>query len=290
MTTPNYTNFGFERIIDNDDREEFDPRITPHTLANKIQSAIDSVISGCDDVDWSEDLITYSIIKELRIILMNYKIPAPMDGHPENKFDFEAYKLTGKAEQSHGDIAFIINRRIPGRRTPISGVAFYEAKASGVGYESHSYPSFKVQQLRRLVTNTPKLNYLIYNREKREVREGDWPISSAHYEKERSSFSSRKRVHALTIDANFLKQCRSIEFASLTVGQSFGDHFVKRVLSGHDLDYSRSVDKTIRRWLNCTRRSASLIISVSVHEETEEHFSTQLELPGLEKIEFPQLK
>jgi len=86
------------------------------------------------------------------------------------------------------------------------------------------------------------------------------------------------------IDANFLKNNRNIEFALRTIGLSFGSHFVQRVLSGRDLDYSRSVDKTIRRWLKYTRKSSPLIISVSILDSSGEHFDTQLELPGFEKI------
>lgn len=98
-----------------------------------------------------------------------------------------------------------------------------------------------------------------------------------------------KKIHAITIDANFLKQCRNIHAASITVGQSFGIHFVKRVLSGRDLDYSRSIEETIRRWLKCTKRSAPLVISVSVQEKTYREFPAMIELSGFEKVTPPQL-
>ena len=288
MNAPNYEEFGFERESEHDDREEFNHALTPQVLANNIQGVVDSLISRCEDVDWNEDLISFSIVKELRKILMSYKLPDIVEGSAESKFNFEAYKLTGKAEQSHGDIAFIVTRKLPGDGALVSGVAFYEAKASGTGYESYGYPSFDVQQLRRLVTNTPKLSYLFYSREKRDVGATDWPMSSPYYKEAKWRHTDRNRVHALTIDANFLKQCRSIDTASLTFGQRFGDHFVQRVLSGRDLDYSRSVEQTIRRWLKCTKRSAPLVVSVSVFEEKEEHFSTQLKLPGLEKVKFSE--
>jgi hypothetical protein len=260
-----------------DYREEFDPARTPNILADEIQACVDDIISKCRDVDWSEDLISYKIIEQLRYILARYKLPDIEDGLSGNKFNMEVYKLTGKAEQSHGDIAFIVNRFILGQEKPISGVAFYEAKASGNGYEQYRYPSFDIQQLRKLVTNTPKLSYLIYNREAQEIRMNDWLSDDI------------KKFHAITIDANFLKQCRNIHAASITVGQSFGIHFVKRVLSGRDLDYSRSIEETIRRWLKCTKRSAPLVISVSVQEKTYREFPAMIELSGFEKVTLPQL-
>lgn len=292
MSLPNYFAYGvervpesddrIERILELDDREEFDPLVTPDLLAEKIQNVVDSIISSCDDVDWSEDLISFNIVKELREVLAYYKLPRMLNMEPENKFNFEAYKLTGKAEQTHGDIAFVISRKIYGSK-PVSGVAFYEAKASGIGYKSDMYPSFNIQQLRRLVTHTPKLSYLLYNRKSRRVVNDKWPIFTS------DSKGYENQVHAITIDANFLKQYRSISEASMAFGQSFGYHFVQRVLSGRDLDYSRPVDETIRRWLKHTKRSAPLIISVSVFEEKEEHFSTQLELPGYEVVKFPEV-
>lgn len=114
-------------------------------------------------------------------------------------------------------------------------------------------------------------------------------IKTSHYEEERLGYAFHNRFNAVTVDANFLKQCRSIETALLAVGQSFGEHFVKRVLSGLDLDYSRSIEKTIRRWLKCTKRAAPLVVSVSVHEEKDEHFSGQLELPGFERLDISEL-
>lgn len=284
MAKIDYDEFGIQYEGNSDCRQEFDPLRTPRILADDIQTAIDYIISNIQDVDWNEDLITFKIVENLRSILASYKLPDVVNSYPSNKFSFEAYKLTGKAEQSHGDIAVIVTRKFIGKDIPISGVAFYEAKASSVGHEYCRYPSFCIQQLRRLVTHTPKLSYLIYNRQKQEVAISDWPLTEHEYNR-----SDCERVHAITIDANFLKQYRSIESASLAVGQSFGEHFVQRVLSGRDLDYSRPVGHTIRRWLKHTRRAAPLVISVSVYEAQNEQYSTQLELPGFEVVKFPEI-
>lgn len=266
-------------------RVEFDANETPHLISNQIQESLDKLISNCPDVDWNENLLTYKLIENLRYILSHYKMPGIIDDFSESKFNFEAYKLTGNAEKSHGDIAIVVTRKFGNRSKPISGVAFYEAKASEAGrYGSSNYPSFCIQQLRRLVTNTPKLNYLLYNKNKKKVNIRDWPTIEDHRE---WKFDG-SNANAIVIDANFLKECRNIEMATRAVGLPFGEHFVNRVLSGRELDYSRSVDKTIKRWLKHTRRSAPYVISVSIQEEFNEPFSNQLELPGFEKIEFPE--
>ena len=273
-----------------DPRVEFDAKTTPHMISSQIQSSVDEIISNCPEVDWNENLLTYKLIENLRYILSNYKMPGIIDYYSENKFNFEAYKLTGNAEQSHGDIAIVVNRKFGRSNKPISGVAFYEAKASALGlYRSSHYPSFCIQQLRRLVTNTPKLNYLLYSKESKKVNSRDWPTIEEPTSQYNEWNSDGSYANAITIDANFLKESRNLEMATRTVGLPFGEHFVNRVLSGRELDYSRSVDKTLKRWLKYTRRSAPYVISVSVQEEFSEPFTSQLELPGFERVEFPEL-
>lgn len=289
MTKIDYSDSDVEVMNDFDPRKEFDPKNTPNVIADQIQETVDEIISHCPDCDWNEDLITYKIVENLRNILSHYRLPDVENNYATDKFNLEAYKLTGKAEQSHGDMAVIITRKIPYGERLISGVAFYEAKASGSSYyESDRYPSFCIQQLRRLVTHTPKLNYLIYNKNKRKINNTNWP-SIEEYNKHDERNLNGEYVNALTIDANFLKQCRNIDVATNFVGQSFGRHFVDRVLSGRDLDYSRSVDETIRRWLKHTRRSAPIIVSVSVYEEPKDMFYTQLEFPEFERVRFSEL-
>ncbi len=293
VTKFDYAKFGFEREECEvpDFRKKFDPIQTPSELSSNIQKVVDQILSQCPDCDWQEDLLTFKVIEALRNVLAEYKLPnveSPFDGA---KFDFEAYKLTGKAEQTHGDIAVIITRLFPDKVKPVSGVAFYEAKASGSDhYERWSFPAFCVQQLRRLVSNTPKLTYLFYNKQSRQYNSTRWPGAPEDRERtETWGIYTGPEANAITVDANFLKQYRDVNSALSNVGECFGSHFVERILSGRDLDYSRNVDETIRRWLKVTRRASPLIISVSVYEDIAQTFSTQLELPGLEKVSFPEI-
>lgn len=125
-----------------------------------------------------------------------------------SKFDVEAYKLTGKAEQTHGDIAVVVSRSFPHSSHRVSGVGFYEAKARSL--VQYNYPSFSIQQLRRLVTSTQKLSYLLYSKESQVSDSKEWPTlqNPADYKYE------GKKYHALTADANLLKQCKDIDSAA----------------------------------------------------------------------------
>lgn len=284
MAKVDYSGFDIELERDLDKREEFDPRKTPYDMEQLIQGSVDRIINECPDVDWNENLITYKILESVRNILSNYKVPGFDCEFSENTFNLEAYKLTGNTEKFHGDIAFIITRRLSQHAEPISGVAFYEAKASASDRNSRKeYPSFCTNQLRRLVTHTPRLNYLLYSKNGCHIGNDNWPIIDDELSRD-FWMPNYNRVHAAVVDANFLKNNRRINFALKTIGLSFGSHFVQRVLSGRDLDYSRTVDKTIRRWLKCTRKSSPIIISVSILEKSGKHFGTQLELPGFERV------
>lgn len=268
-----------------DKRERFDSTSTPKILADHIQDNVDKIIKDCPNVDWSEDFLTYNIIKTIRETLSKYMIPNLSCESNISKFDLEAYKLTGIPERNHGDIAIVVTRLFS--HGPVTGVGFYEAKASSL--KKMGYPSFDYQQLRRLVTSTPKLTYLLYSKMPLSSISQEWPVS--HIKKD----AYDKSVYATTVDANFLKQYlknhrkhyKNIEGAMYSAGQSFGYHFVNKILSGRDLDYSRSPIKTIKRWLKTTRRSNALVVSITIQDGENQPIYTQLQLPGFDKMQLP---
>lgn len=269
-------------IVDYDYREKFDSIKTPLNLTNRLQDSVDKIIKECIDVDWNEDYLTYEVIKAIRYILSEYSIPSIKSDANKAKFDLEAYKLTGNAEQTHGDIAVVITRLFPNSTHSISGVGFYEAKAS---LRYGEFPAFSVQQLRRLVTHTPKLSYLLYDKEARFSSSQEWSLSEIDKSKLEQE---RDLVHSYTVDANFLKQCKNIGVAADMIGQSFGYHFVHKILSGRELDYSRSPIETIKRWLKVTRKTNPYIVSIAIQEEPTAERDIKLkplQLPEFTKLE-----
>lgn len=253
----------------------------PYTLTQKIQQAADGIINKCLDVDWNEDYLSLQLINIIRFILGSCVIENGQSNIPVQKFNVEAYKLTGQAEQSHGDIAVVITRSIAGEQL-VSGVGFYEAKASGA--IGDNYPSFSIQQMRRLVSSTPKLTYLLYNKNLQKLNNEEWANwdDSLGLDRGLRNFTY---AHTNTVDANFLKQCRDLKLASRIMGQSFGYHFVYRIMSGRDLDYSRPPLDAIRRWLKSTRRSNPFVVSIAIQEKEDIFVSGQLDLPGFEEIQ-----
>ena len=66
--------------------------------------------------------------------------------------------------------------------------------------------AFSFQQLRTLVTNTPKLSYLLYDKGSQFADSQEWPTSQ---ENENERFRG-KQFYVRTVDANFLKQYKSL--------------------------------------------------------------------------------
>ena len=265
-------------IIGFDSRDKFDSINSPQRLANQLQDAVDKIIQQCPDVDWNENYLSYQVVSAVRSLLSRDIFPNIEFHSGISKFDVEAYKLTGQAEETHGDIAIVVSRSFHGSGRPISGVGFYEAKASSLA--GHSYPAFSFQQLRHLVTNTPKLSYLLYDRNPQIADTQEWPTLQ---EKVDAPWDERKFC-VRTVDANFVKQHRSLENAAHVMAQSFGYHFVQKTLSGRELDYSRPPIETIRRWLKVTRRTTAFVVSIAVQEDSNKPAHAQLQLPGFEKL------
>lgn len=273
--------------IDLESREEFNSLISPRNIADELQKAVDKIIVTCPDVDWDENFLSYQVITAIRGILSQYKIPGTDNDLKLSKFDVEAYKLTGGAERTHGDLAVIVTHAFKKTGRIVSGVGFYEAKASALpNYYAKKYPAYSFQQLRKLVTNTPKLSYLLYDREASLAETQEWPTIAENLERWTLQ-DSQKPCHVRTVDANFVKQFKELDRAADSFGQSFGYHFVQKILSGRELDYSRPPVETIRRWLKSPRRTSALVISIVVQEGVNEPISAQIQLPYFETLSLP---
>lgn len=266
--------------------KRFDHHTTPDDLAVELQKEADEIITSCENVDWNEDRLSVNLVISIREILGKYIIPNLDCTSGLSKFDLEAYKITGEPEREHGDIAVIVTRSFGGEKT-ISGVGFYEAKAAHV--VTDNYSAFDVQQLRRLVSHTPKLSYLFYDKQGARCDEQEWPTEISHSSLEFGDAHNRRKTHVNTVDANFLKNCRDPHFAINAVGQPFGYHFVNHILSGRDLDYSRHPIDTIMRWRKVLKNSNAVVISITVQNDYENPIQTQLQLPGFETIKLPEL-
>lgn len=222
--------------------------ITAHDLVATLNDVVAREVERIDPTEWDEDHISFSLVRAVRAALAAAgRVHTGPSDHPVH-LHAEAYKATGALEKTHGDIAIAVTNA----RCGLTGLGFYEAKAAD---QEGRYPAFKMRQLRRLTSSTPRLSVLLYERKDRRVEDDDLAF------RELSRSSSRVRV----LGANLASRFPEPGFPFLHP-QSFGYHLVARYLSGRDLDYSREPAVALRRWLAATKRAPPLLVSVTISE------------------------
>jgi hypothetical protein len=254
-------------------------------IVDELNSTYDSEAAKVEYVDISEDSLSLKLVQSIRSVLTTPPIP---NEHPERDsgiyLDVQAYKATGRLEQTHGDIAIIVtdtDRRI-------TGTGFYEAKAE---FKDHLYPSYKMRQIQRLESNTPRLAIAIYELSAKPVSDDPidyslpWRESGEHYQ-------ARSRCRVLP--ASWVRQFSSLwQATNLMQPCSFGHHFVSKYLLGKDLDYSRPPTAAIDRWIRHTRRASPIILKIVISRspDFDIHDQPLPLLPGssLMSVDFTEL-
>jgi hypothetical protein len=225
-------------------------------IVDKLNSTYDSEAAKVEYVDISEDSLSLKLVQSIRSVLTTPPVPNEYPEHDSGIYlDVQAYKVTGRLEQTHGDIAIIVtdtDRRI-------TGTGFYEAKAE---FKDNLYPSYKMRQIQRLESNTPRLAIAIYELSAKSVSDDPidyslpWRESGGHYQA-----SSRCRV----LPASWVRGFSNLRDATDSMQPcSFGHHFVSKYLLGKDLDYSRPPTSAIDRWIRQTRRASPIILKIVI--------------------------
>jgi hypothetical protein len=132
-----------------------------HREFSRIDSVIESAISGCHPRSWNEDHISYSWLQALLKMGSQLSIPLPIG----LSVAWDAYKQDGVLEQDNGDIAFLVKLVFPNGNELI-GVGFLEAKRI---YESGKYDALKWAQLRRMNTNSTSHQLLLFDFEPQQI-------------------------------------------------------------------------------------------------------------------------
>jgi hypothetical protein len=106
---------------------------------------------------WREDQISTDILRDLRSAFQDVKVHGFRD---VIKVQWEPMKFDGKAENTYGDIAILVNVSL-NDGSFLEGVAFLEAKVKNPN--SGSFNALKKTQLQRLASNTPHSQLLMYD-------------------------------------------------------------------------------------------------------------------------------
>jgi hypothetical protein len=255
--------------------------IFPADLARELDYEVERLVASIESAEWDENSISYEIVKTIRQTLRRHSCirqPQSISRYPQedrgsNLFlDVEIYKVTGAPEQAHGDIAVVVRNEVLHR----AGVGFYEAKAQGV---AGNFPAFSRRQFQRLSTNTPLLSLLLYQRQPGSVSTDMYGVPRID-----QGLLGQNIGRVRVFRANVIRlfgDPSNIPWEA----ETFGSHFVRECLAGKALDYSRDPETAIRRWLSATKRTAPIVISITISRSlsaAEPHVS--LSLPNMEPV------
>jgi hypothetical protein len=234
-------------------------------VAHAINDAFARDTNSMDDVDRNEDLLSYKLIGAIRSVLDD---PSELQRQPGPQSGFymaiQAYKATGRLEQQHGDIAIVVTDL----DCHLSGTGFYEAKA-----EAHNglYPSYRMRQLRRLESSTPRLAVAMYERQAKPVNDDEYDAALGY----RTSGESYQLRYCRVLPASWVRQFSRLEAAAnQMMPTSFGHHFVTRYLPGRDLDFSRNSLDAIDRWVRITRRAQPVVLEIVISRNPDYQYTS----------------
>lgn len=142
------------------------PGITAHELVAALNQMVRRELERIDPTEWDENHISFSLARAVRAVFSAAgQVHTGLADHPVH-LHAEAYKATGALEKTHGDIVVAVTNSW----CDLTGLGFYEAKAAA---PDGRYPAFKMQQLRRLTSSTPRLSVLLYERDDLPVEDDD---------------------------------------------------------------------------------------------------------------------
>jgi hypothetical protein len=132
-------------------------KITVSGLMKRIEKTITEKVYGNYPYNWDEDFITEEIIRDFR---NNYKRIELVDkNYTRTIIEWSGYKLRGNPENFFGDIGILVRLHSKDGMV-IEGIAFLEAKKR---YENSAcFDAIKMDQIERILNNTPRSMVLLY--------------------------------------------------------------------------------------------------------------------------------
>jgi hypothetical protein len=236
-------------------------------IAEDINAVYSSKRSIIHDADIAEDLLSIELVRSIREALITPRDDREML-KDQNGFhlSLQAYKATGDLERKHGDIAIVVYDHDSGKL----GTGFYEAKLQSL---DGTYPTFRLRQIQKLESNTPRLAIVMHEREKRPV--SDDPFDRGFPKTDQDGYPNNLSL-CRVLQANWARNFKRLSDATYERHPySFGYHFVTRYLSGLDLDYARSPAKAIDRWVRTTKGASPLIVEIRISKSDDGYFRNE---------------
>ena len=227
-------------------------------FCNEIERIINEQVVDNFPIDWDEDFITRSILKEFRnkfkkIVIRGYGNPIHIKWLP--------YKFTGKPERVFGDIALIVKLQYMDGDT-LEGVAFIEAKKR---YKNKiNFDTLKFPQLKKILKKASRSMVLLYDYEKI-TNFVTSHVSNIRLFPQEFLYSYTPYTHSVIIPTNIVTIINKKDTSLYKFSLPFSRQLCFRYLYGFDLEFQEEAIK-IAKGYNIEKIGAPkylLIISIA---------------------------
>lgn len=200
-----------------------------------LESLFSRICQGSYPYEWTEDHISYQLMKALRNLFENRTV------HFDNwskLVEWRSFKNRGKQETSYGDIALLVNIQFSSGEI-LKGVVNIEAKRS---FPSGTFESINQYQLDRIYDNLPHSHLLFFNHQEQKLP-SKFPDSS--------TWQSCMWITPVNSVRQLNQQVRLKDnWKLLRISFPFSMFLTARVFWGLDLDFREEVYKDIETGIN----------------------------------------
>lgn len=230
------------------------------SFLTEVERILQEEVKNSFPVNWDEDFITRSILRELGKRLNNAEIK---DFKRRMTIEWTAFKQSGKPENKFGDVALLVNITYYDSDR-IEGVAFLEAKKRSKNHTK--FEAMEFAQLKRIHKNTPSSMALLFDYED--------VTQFAHTEifsERRSWLTWKPSTCTVVVPINNILSVRKKDITLYKFSLPFSYQLFFRYFQGFDLELRKSPIRIAKGYAN-EKGVPRYLVVISVAFGAEEPF------------------
>ncbi len=195
-------------------------------------------------LDWKEDVITHTLLKELRQYNQNIEIS---DALYPVEIEWEVYKFHGRRETDHGDIGVLVSYKLP-TGSVVEGAGFIEAKLRD--RNSTKFIQVRHQQIERILSRSPYSFLMLYDYNPVAVQRTPSAFDIDHPLFHESKLFRRHNgtdvTHAPLLPLRLAAELNQYDDGLYRFCTSPSRQFTRRFFNLHDLDFGESAVQAVK--------------------------------------------
>jgi len=233
-----------------------------HMIEHRVRQAVERHYP----LDWKEDAITHDLLIRLRsdfhhVTLNGLRSSADIE--------WEAYKLHGTREESHGDIGILVRYRLPSGEV-VEGAGFLEAKVRG--RDSTKFHAVRHEQVARLLARSPQTRLALYDYNPVTVLDSlsfddDW--DGPWHPRSRHGGGTQRVSSAPVLPLGLAATINHFDDTLYRFAHSFSHQLCRRYFCLHDLDFSEPAIRSVKGFPS-DLGSPNIVLVVRIAGEDQE--------------------